>query len=75
MRTLLFQPRYHQESAPPKDVFLGAKQVEIARCEVRAVRWMLEDCPLELPQRHCSLIGTMRTGIVMQQHHPFSEEA
>jgi len=36
---------------------------------------MLEDCPLELPRRHCSLTGTMRTGVVMQQHHPFSEEA
>ena len=49
--------------------------MKIARGEVRAVRWMLEDFPLELSQRRCGLIGTMRTGIVMQQQHPFSEEA
>ena len=36
---------------------------------------MLEDFPLEWPQRRCGLIGTKRTGIVMQQQHPFSEEA
>ena len=49
--------------------------MEIAQGEVRAVRWMLEDFPLEGPQRRCDLIGTMRTGVVMQQQRPFSEEA
>ena len=47
--------------------------MEIAWGGVRAVSWLLEDFPLELPQRCCSLIGSMRTGVVMQQQHPFSE--
>jgi hypothetical protein len=46
-RPLLFETHNLQESFLPKDDVLKAKQVEIARGEVRAVRWMLEDFPLE----------------------------
>ena len=49
--------------------------MEVARGEFRTVRWMLEDFPPEWSQHRRSLVGTMRTGVVMHQQHPISEEA
>jgi hypothetical protein len=44
----------------------------VAKCEVRAVRRVVKQLPVEMLKQYSSAISCMRTRIVMEEHYSFN---